>query len=63
MDSGYREAREAVVPLRRAGTPEEQAAVALFLNSEEASYVSRLIAEVDGGTHALYAGYAVNRPE
>ncbi|PWJ02444.1 hypothetical protein DKG34_38510 [Streptomyces sp. NWU49] len=63
VDSGYWEAREAVVPLRRAGTPEEQAAVALFLNSEEASYVSGLIAEVDGGTHALYAGYAVNRPE
>ncbi|MGW1090373.1 SDR family NAD(P)-dependent oxidoreductase [Streptomyces sp. NPDC002596] len=62
-DSGYWEAREAVVPLRRAGTSKEQAAVALFLNSEEASYVSGLIAEVDGGTHALYAGYAVNRPE
>ncbi|MFB7560814.1 SDR family NAD(P)-dependent oxidoreductase [Streptomyces brevispora] len=61
-DSGYWEAREAVVPLRRAGTAEEQASVALFLNSPEASYVSGLIAEVDGGTHALYAGYAVNRP-
>ncbi|WP_461089905.1 SDR family NAD(P)-dependent oxidoreductase [Streptomyces incanus] len=63
VSSGYWESREAVVPLRRAGTAEEQAAIALFLNSEEASYVSGLIAEVDGGTHALYAGYAVNRPE
>ncbi|MFF1919784.1 SDR family NAD(P)-dependent oxidoreductase [Streptomyces sp. NPDC058221] len=61
-DSGYWQAREAVVPLRRAGTSEEQASVALFLNSSEASYVSGLIAEVDGGTHALYAGAVVNRP-
>jgi NAD(P)-dependent dehydrogenase (short-subunit alcohol dehydrogenase family) len=52
-------ARAAKVPLEgRAGQVDEQAAVALFLNSPEASYVSGLIAAVDGGTHALSAGYA-----
>ncbi|MDF3310785.1 SDR family NAD(P)-dependent oxidoreductase [Rhodococcus sp. T2V] len=55
--------REAVVPLRRAGTSAEQAAAALFLNSEEASYISGLIAEADGGAHALYSGYTVSRPQ
>jgi NAD(P)-dependent dehydrogenase (short-subunit alcohol dehydrogenase family) len=58
----YWAAREAVVPLRRAGAASEQAAVALFLCSDDASYISGLIAEVDGGTHALYAGYTVSRP-
>lgn len=50
-------ARARRVPLGRSGQVEEQAAMALFLNSEEASYVSGLIAAVDGGTHALSAGY------
>jgi len=55
--------RESVVPLRRAGMSSEQAATALFLNSDDASYISGMIAEVDGGTHALYAGYALPRPQ
>ncbi|MFC9835370.1 SDR family NAD(P)-dependent oxidoreductase [Rhodococcus sp. NPDC127530] len=55
--------RAAVVPLRRAGTSAEQAAAALFLNSDEASYISGLIAEADGGAHALYSGYTVSRPQ
>jgi NAD(P)-dependent dehydrogenase (short-subunit alcohol dehydrogenase family) len=58
----YWAAREAIVPLRRAGRADEQAALAAYLCSDDASYVSGLIAEVDGGTHALYAGYAVSRP-
>ncbi|QIB34945.1 SDR family oxidoreductase [Ancylobacter pratisalsi] len=37
------------VPLRRAGTPEEAAAVALFLLSEDASYVTGSQYAVDGG--------------
>jgi NAD(P)-dependent dehydrogenase (short-subunit alcohol dehydrogenase family) len=45
------------VPLGRPGRVEEQAAMALFLNSDESSYTTGLIAQVDGGTHALSAGY------
>lgn len=58
----YWAARESIVPLRRAGTPEEQAATALFLNSDDAAYVSGLIAEIDGGAHTLHSGYTVGRP-
>lgn len=58
----YWAAREAVVPLRRSGLPREQAATALFLNSDEAAYVSGMVTEVDGGAHALYSGYTVTRP-
>jgi len=44
-------------PLGRSGEVREQTAMALFLNSDEASYTSGLIAVVDGGTHAMSAGY------
>ena len=37
------------VPLRRIGTPEEQAAVITFLCSDDASYVSGQIVSVNGG--------------
>lgn len=37
------------VPLRRVGTPDEAAAVALFLLSDEASYVTGSQYAVDGG--------------
>jgi NAD(P)-dependent dehydrogenase (short-subunit alcohol dehydrogenase family) len=60
---GYWSRREAIIPLRRAAQPTEQAAVALFLNSDLASYVNGLVAVVDGGAHALYASSAVQRPE
>lgn len=43
---------------KRMSTPQEQAAVILFLASEEASYVNGLIANVDAGGHALYSGYS-----
>jgi 3-oxoacyl-[acyl-carrier protein] reductase len=39
----------AAVPLRRVGTPEEQAAVITFLCSEDASYVTGEIVSVSGG--------------
>ncbi|MCU1566782.1 MAG: family NAD(P)-dependent oxidoreductase [Pseudarthrobacter sp.] len=51
--------REARTPLRRGGEPSDQAATALFLNSDDASYTTGQIAEVDGGQHALYSGYTV----
>jgi NAD(P)-dependent dehydrogenase (short-subunit alcohol dehydrogenase family) len=56
-------ARERIIPLGRAGEPEEQAEVALFLNSWRASYVNGLVAMVDGGAHALYATSAIKRPQ
>jgi NAD(P)-dependent dehydrogenase (short-subunit alcohol dehydrogenase family) len=59
----YWHAREQLIPLRRAAQASEQAAAALFLNSDEASYVSGLVALADGGTHALYASATVRRPE
>ena len=43
---------EARIPLRRYGTPEEVARVALFLASEQASYVTGAIVPMDGGAHA-----------
>lgn len=42
----------AVVPARRAGTPEEVAACARFLASEAASYVTGSVLTVDGGLTA-----------
>lgn len=51
--------REAINPLRRGATAGEQAATALFLNSDDASYTNGQISVVDGGQDALYSGYAV----
>jgi NAD(P)-dependent dehydrogenase (short-subunit alcohol dehydrogenase family) len=44
---------QARIPLRRAGTPEEVAQVALFLASDAASYVTGAIIPMDGGTAAV----------
>lgn len=51
--------RESINPLRRGATQDEQAATALFLNSDEASYTNGQIAVVDGGQDAMFSGYAV----
>ena len=40
---------EAMVPMKRAGTPEEVASVVSFLASEQASYLSGQIISVNGG--------------
>lgn len=41
------------VPLRRIGYPEEFANVALFLASDEASYITGVVLPVDGGWNAI----------
>ncbi len=41
------------IPLRRLGTPEEVARVAVFLASEAASYVTGAIVPMDGGANAV----------
>lgn len=51
--------REEINPMRRGGTQDEQAATALFLNSDEASYTNGQIAVIDGGQDSLFSGYAV----
>ena len=45
--------QQAKIPLRRAGTPEEVAQVALFLASDAASYVTGAIIPMDGGAAAV----------
>jgi NAD(P)-dependent dehydrogenase (short-subunit alcohol dehydrogenase family) len=45
--------QQASIPLRRLGTPEEIAQVALFLASKQASYVTGAIIPMDGGASAV----------
>jgi NAD(P)-dependent dehydrogenase (short-subunit alcohol dehydrogenase family) len=47
------ERQQASLPLRRLGTPEEVAQVALFLASELASYVTGALVPMDGGAGAV----------
>jgi NAD(P)-dependent dehydrogenase (short-subunit alcohol dehydrogenase family) len=43
----------ATYPLRRTGTPEEVAAVALFLASDESAFMTGAVVSVDGGKSAV----------
>ncbi|MEP7329511.1 MAG: SDR family oxidoreductase [Betaproteobacteria bacterium] len=45
--------QQSKIPLRRLGTPEEVAQVALFLASDAASYVTGAIIPMDGGSAAV----------
>ena len=51
MPEDVRKAWEKTIPLRRGGTPEEVAKVALFLASELSSYVSGQVIDVCGAMH------------
>jgi NAD(P)-dependent dehydrogenase (short-subunit alcohol dehydrogenase family) len=59
MSRGKEEAsarRVAVTPLKRMGTPEEVARVALFLASDWSSYVNGTNLVVDGGRTGITQG-------
>ena len=43
------ESVETLVPMKRAGTPEEVAALAAFLGSDEAGYISGQVISINGG--------------
>jgi len=49
LDPATREAYVGSIPLRRAGTPEDVAAVCLFLASDAAGYITGQVIRVDGG--------------
>jgi meso-butanediol dehydrogenase/(S,S)-butanediol dehydrogenase/diacetyl reductase len=46
------QALAAIIPMRRVGAPEELAAAALFLCSDDASYITGVALPVDGGRTA-----------
>ena len=54
-DSEYRIGAEAQIPLRRAGTPEDIAAMVVFLCSDHASYCT-------GGTYLVDGGWMLSWP-
>lgn len=55
QDTEYRRGAEAQIPLRRAGTPEDIAAMVVFLCSDHASYCT-------GGTYLVDGGWMLSWP-
>jgi NAD(P)-dependent dehydrogenase (short-subunit alcohol dehydrogenase family) len=51
--TGRMDKREAAPPMKRQGRPEEVAAAAAFLASDDASYVNGTVLIVDGGLSAV----------
>jgi NAD(P)-dependent dehydrogenase (short-subunit alcohol dehydrogenase family) len=54
IDPDYLKRREANIPLKRIGTPQDIAHAALFLASDEASYITGVDLLVDGGYSASF---------
>ena len=54
LDADYLKRREDNIPLKRIGTPEDVAHAALFLASDEASYITGIDLLVDGGMSNAY---------
>lgn len=54
-DPDYLSRREKNIPLKRIGTPQDIAQAALFLASDEASYITGIDLIVDGGYSASFA--------
>jgi NAD(P)-dependent dehydrogenase (short-subunit alcohol dehydrogenase family) len=52
-DPEMKAAFESMIPRRRMGTPEEIATVALFLASDDSSYVNGMELKADGGTSSI----------
>ena len=48
-DETRREAQRAIVPVKRFGKPEEVAALAVYLASDEAAYITGQVFAIDGG--------------
>lgn len=62
-DDAVRRLYMGVIPMRRLAQPEEQAAVVLFLASDEASYVTGVTVPVDGGIlHGFWADPSLTPP-
>jgi NAD(P)-dependent dehydrogenase (short-subunit alcohol dehydrogenase family) len=53
LDKETREMFESLIPRRKMGRPEEIAAIALFLASDDSSYVNGVDLAVDGGFSAI----------
>jgi NAD(P)-dependent dehydrogenase (short-subunit alcohol dehydrogenase family) len=53
MDAEMKAQFESVIPRRQMGRPEEIASVALFLASDDSSYVNGMELVVDGGTTVI----------
>ena len=57
VPEGDRERFRAIVPLGRAGEPDDVAGAVVFLASDLARYVTGVVLPVDGGTHAAGGWY------
>jgi glucose 1-dehydrogenase len=60
-EGGKRKEKERDIPFHRIGTPEEIAKVALFLASDDASYITGSLIYADGGLSLLRSNYFLEK--